>query len=501
MSTLITRRIAAGDPVLVLAAPDGAGKTRACLDLATRLSGDPTRTVLFVDPDVKAEDRHLAELDPQGRYVIVLDDAQVADDALRLVRRLLGDGRLTAGVQIVATTHPALADDIAAALRAPARPAHRLTLAPVPDPDIDVLLTQPPYAIADPRVRAEIVALADGRPLLAHLAVWLVQEGRPLTGLHQDDLLGYYLDDIVRAIEQAGHPALRRYLAVLAGLRKVEARHQTLRAAVRAAAGLDAMGEEALLAELEKARIVRRNARTIRIKPDLLADYILDASFVVDRHPFDFTAVIARPFFIYKLPDILLQAAEIDARRPGSAAGLVLSDFFRAMESEIRAATNTQRLAALALVERIALYRPDEALRIILPIIDGPAPPDEDFADPIWGSRTVTHADVLEAAVARLGDTMLVRPGDSADALFTLATYQPQGPGYERIRTVALSALTAACTFDPIIKPYSLQAAVAGRLQGWLARLGGTRVVLALLPVLLQSRFDAGHMLPGSAVA
>ena len=49
----------------------------------------------------------LAELDPQVRYVIVLDDAHEADDALRLTRRLLGDGRFTAGVQIVATTHPA----------------------------------------------------------------------------------------------------------------------------------------------------------------------------------------------------------------------------------------------------------------------------------------------------------------------------------------------------------------------------------------------------------
>lgn len=497
----IARRIAAGEPILVLAAPDGAGKTRICLDLAARLADDSTRTVLFVHPDVKAEDRHLAELDAQGRYVIVLDDAHETDDALRLARRLLGDGRLTSGVQIVATTHPGLADDIAAALRAPARPARRLTLEPIPGPDIDAMLTRMPYAITDPRVRAEIVALADGRPLLAHLAVRVVRDGRPLTGMHQDDLLGYYLDDIVRTIEQAGHPALRRYLSILVGLCKVEARHQSLRAAVRAAAGLDEMSEEALLAELERARIVRRNVHAIRVKPDLLAAHLVDSSFVVDGHPFDFAADIARPFLIYKLPDILIQAAEVDACRAGSAAGQVLSDFFRAIEGEVRTATNTQRLDALTLLERIALYRPDEALRIILPTIDGPAPTDEVIVDPIWGSRTVTHADVLEAAVARLGDTMLVRPGDSADALFALATYQPQVPGYEGVRTTALRALTAACAFDPLIKPYSLQAAVAGRLQGWLARPDGARVVRPLLPALLQSQFDTGHMLPGSIVA
>jgi len=493
-------RVTRGEAAVAISATPGLGKTRLCLDLAARLTDDGrTRdlTVLFVRPDARPTDADLEQLEPGKSYLIVLDNAHEAEAMLTLLREALGNADLASSVQVVATIHPSYAEEIKRALATATRAVVEIPLATIAAQDLDALLGQAPYGVTNDRLRDQIVRLADGNPLLAQFAVEVARDGGDLSALHTRDIPGRYLERFTAQVGWSDGEAMHRYLAILAALRRVEAQQSPLRERIRAAAGLDAAQEERLLELLQRAGVVRRNVRSIRLKPDLLRDYILDAAFFTPHRRYNFSDIIVREFLPLKLDSIMRSAAEAERRTTDQAATEVLDEMFVAIEQVVQGAGNATRLRLIEMVRDAAFYRPDDALGVILPIIEGPEGADEQVPDPLFGRAwTLTHAHVLRAIVETLGQTRYHSLGDSLDALFALATYQPDDSRYDQVRSRALAMLEETSTYDPYTKPYTVQATVVEHLKEWIAEPNGRAVGLWLLPHLLATGFTSSRVSP-----
>lgn len=495
----IVDRLAAGEAVITISGAPGLGKTRLTLDLATRLAGD-SRTqdlnVLFVRPDAQPDEGALEQLRPGDKYVLVLDNAHEAEGLFPLLRGALSDPDLATSVQVFITSYPSYGEDIKRALGTATRAVIEIPLAPIEAEDLDALLGGPPYNVADEYLRGQIVRLADGNPLLAQFAVEVARSGGDLSTLHTQDVPSRYLERFTAQIGWTDIEAMHRYLAILAALRCIEVAWKPLRNQVRAVAGLDEVQEERLLRMLQRAGVLRRNARSIRLKPDLLRNHVLDTSFFAVDRRYNYTQVVVAPFLPFKLNDILLAAAEAERRTGDQAATDVLDDALDAIQHIVEAASNGQRLQFIVMLRGIALYRPDDALSVVLPIIEGPEGADDQVMDPFWGPRVITHAHVLQAIVETLKETRYNSLDDSLDALFALATYRPTDQRYEHVRASALALLEETSTFDPFTKPYVVQATVIDHLQTWINEPGGIGVALRLLPRLLTTGFTSGRISP-----
>lgn len=494
-------RVARGEAAVAISAAPGLGKTRLCLDLAARLADDErTRdlTVLFARPDARPTNADLEHLEPGKRYLIVLDNAHEAETMLALLREALGNPDLASGVQVVATLHPSYAEEMKRALATATRAVTEISLAPIAARDLDALLGQAPYSVVDDRVRDQIVRLAEGNPLLAQFAVEVARDGGDLSTLHTRDIPGRYLERFTAHVGWGDAEAMHRYLAILAALRRIDAQWPQLRERVRAVADLDAAQEERLLGLLQRAGVVRRNVRSIRLKPDLLRDYVLEAAFFAPDHRYDFADMVVREFLPLKLNAIMHSAAEAERRTTGRVATEVLDEMFAAVEQVVLGAGNATRLRLIEIVQDAALYRPDDALGVVLPIIEGPEGAAEEVPDPLFGRAWMpTHAHVLRTVVETLGQTRYHSLADSLDALFALATYRPDDARYDQVRSRALAMLEETSTFDPYYtKPYAVQATVVEHLQRWIAEPNGRVVGLRLLPHLLTTGFTGTRVSP-----
>jgi len=495
----IVDRVARGEEAVAISAAPGLGKTRLCLDLAARLADDGrTRdlTVLFARPTARPSDADLEQFEPGKRYLIVLDNAHEAEAMLTLLREALGNPNLASGVQVVVTIHPSYAEEMKRALATATRTVVEIPLTPIAAHDLDALLSHAPYGVADDQLRGQIVHVADGNPLLAQFAVEVARDGGDVSALHTRDIPGQYLQRFTAHVGWSDPEAMHRYLAILAALRRIEAQWPQLREQIRAVAGLDAAQEERLLGLLQRAGVVRRNVRSIRLKPDLLRDYVLDAAFFAPDRRHDYADMVVREFLPFKLNTIIHSAAEAERRTTDQAATEVLDEMFVAIEQVVQGAGNATRLRLIEMMRDAAFYRPDDALGVVLPIVEGPEGADEQAPDPLFGRAwTPTHAHVLQAIVETLGQTRYSL-GDSLDALFALATYRPDDARYDQVRSRALAMLEETSAYDPYTKPYAVQATVVEHLKDWIAEPSGRAVGLRLLPHLLTTGFTSSRMSP-----
>jgi len=472
----IVEQIAQGEAVIVVSAVPGLGKTRLCLDTTTRLaSDDRTRDliVLFIRPDAQPTSEDLDQLEPGKRYLIVLDNAHEADGALPVLREALSNPDLTARVHVLMTSHPAYAEQIQRAVGTATRTVSEITLMPIEAQDLDYLLCLAPYNVVDEERRGQIIRLADGNPLLAQFAVDVAQSGGDLSTLHSQDVTSRYLERFTAQVGWSDEEALHRYLAVLAALGRVEVRWDALRTQIRAVVGLDAAQEERLLRLLQRAGVVRRNVRSIRLKPDLLRDHILDAAFFTPNRRYHFSDIIVREFLFFKVTDIMRVVADAERRTKNQVATEVLDEIFSAIHHAVQDAGTATRLRLIRMLRGAAFYRPDDALSVIRPIITGPESADDEGAHPLFGhARTQTHADVLHAVVETLGETRYDDLDDSLEALFVVATYQLDDARYALVRSAARTMKT------------------------WVTMPGGVAVGLLLLPKVLTTSFMSSRLSP-----
>ncbi|HYR10293.1 MAG TPA: ATP-binding protein [Longimicrobium sp.] len=244
---------------------------------------------------------------------------------------------------------------------------------------------------------------------------------------------------------------------------------QPFRAA--AAAFLGIAGEEMLYAmrELEDAGVLLRRGRTLRVTPDVLADFVLEeACFTRDGTPTGYAGRVHAAFRGIAADALLRNLAELDWRRyrdgvPGSGEAL-LRGLWDDMEAEFRAANAARRVEMIRALRVVAYYQPGPALHLariaMQTCLRAPA-----------GPRASEEQSLADAVSVVLGSIAFTLPytAECCDLLWRLARDDPReswnGPDH------AIGILVELAVYRPG-KPLALQEAVVAAVGRWVEEPG-----------------------------
>ena len=146
------------------------------------------------------------------------------------------------------------------------------------------------------------------------------------------------------------------------------------------------------LGVLESAGVLLRRGNTLRITPDVLADYILEeACLSRSLQATGYANHVFQQFLEVSPSHVLLNIAELDWRvkLQRAAETDLLSHIWQSISIMFEAASSARRRAILAILQDVAYYQPQRMMDLVKLAMRNPATtPNEPYA-------TATHTDVL----------------------------------------------------------------------------------------------------------
>lgn len=431
--------------VLIIHGSGGIGKSRLVVELTVRIEqtfGECAQ-VRFCRTTSETFEDHLEELDPRLRTFIIVDDAHEFAHRGGLLG-LVTSPNFKVGVTLIMVTRPVFAESLAIPFESKGIHCVREEVLPLSNYDIDAILCQPPFELQDEHQRGRIIRIAEGNPLIATMAVKLAKEGKDVTDLTRDSTFAGYYESLLEQAVGADAQTGRKYLAILAGIRGLDLQVEALHEKVLEVSRLAQPEEDCLLGQLVKAGIISRTWRTIKIVPDLLADYILLTSFFAEKAPYEFRSLVLEPFFQLKAKDILRNLAEAEYIGESTKAGGLLSEQLGEVRRTIHELNNRERNTILRWLQEISYLRTDDCLVIIREIVFHPIETAFEISIGVWGTFRITHDDVLREAVPVLRYTGYRGEGflkETLNILYAIARAQDlsrwmQDPNYNALRII-----------------------------------------------------------------
>lgn len=180
--------IAGSRRILTVYAASGMGKSRLLLEFAR--AKDPQWIPLFLQPEGKVVEDHLAELCPNRRYVLFIDDSHRHLTRLPEILVLLGKFNYYAGLKVVIGSRLAFRRQIEAELayQDPGEQAEPMSLQAMEQEALQNLIRWQVPNVSTSTVEA-LATLAGGSPLLALVAGKLLLGGKPVQELLQPGAL------------------------------------------------------------------------------------------------------------------------------------------------------------------------------------------------------------------------------------------------------------------------------------------------------------------------
>lgn len=369
--------VASDRRVLVLVGRGGTGKSRVLLAAAKSIEGGGSGVVVrFIAPEGVVQAREL-ELIPSGSCVLVIDDAHDRDDVDLLIGAL---ARVRPDAKLLIATRPYGVDRIEAGLRA----GGLLGSTEVGRVDLDVLTHADLTTLAAEVLAArggstdaasEIATATADCPLFTVMAADLVASGRANpSSLTSDEtarslLLATFRDALVGDV---GAPyeqhTLRRLLELVALLQPVVPEDEQFRAS--AALILDRHADEIArhTRTLEDSGLFLRRGRTLRVAPDLLADFLVADACVDPRTgaPTGYADRVRTAIGGELAQHLIRNLAKLDWRvtREHDGSSRVLEDIWTALTSEFLALGVVQRAGLLRELSEVSYYQPGRAVEL-----------------------------------------------------------------------------------------------------------------------------------------
>lgn len=378
------------EPVLLLKAPGGSGKSRLLLELAKYAAstvGAPT--VLFVDAGGQWTSDDINRL-PGTPTVLVFDDAHRRADLDRLISACI---QHNPQARVIVSCRPSAVNIVTphiASLSA-GTAITELELPPLSSGDAESLARHHLGArLAE--LAPRLIRIADRNPLVIAVGGRCIADKRVLPEvlertpeLFRSLVLDRLLDD--PGLGLADSEKRRGVLEVVAAVGPVITESDEFVAALSALVGAPQHEVRRMLAALERASFLSRRGRLVRVSPDVLSDHLLYRAAVDETgRPTGFVEAMVRAFSPAHLENILANAAELDWRASTAATHeSVLATTWRDLLETLPQATNSQRATLAGQLKRSAAFAPDDVLRVAEWLADHPetAPPDESLRT--WG--------------------------------------------------------------------------------------------------------------------
>lgn len=404
----VLRFIDGHEPLLLLKAPGGSGKSRLLLEAAKKRSSATASQFLFVDSGAgwSAEDINALPITP---VVLVFDDAHRRPDLDRVIS---ASRQRNEHIRCVVSCRPSAVSIVQPLI------AQLVTSTGPIEMDLPVLGKTEAEALARECLgpyladfAERLVAIADRNPLVIRVgARCMVEKLVVPEALGQTPeafrtaVLDRLLDDPSMAASDA--PNRRRLLEMISAIGPVATESDE---SVGQLANLTDLAEHdvrRLVATLEWHQFLMRRGRVVRVSPDVLADHLLYKAAVDEMgRPTGFVDLMVKSF-PSSLENILANAAELDWRSASATPGNepVLTAIWRDVLTNLGSASNRQRAEIVGQLKRAAVFAPAAVLEICEWLIANPeAPADEQLAK--WGLEDFPDklTEALTEVVALIG--------------------------------------------------------------------------------------------------
>lgn len=295
--------------VILLSGGGGVGKTR----LALAAGGDRFE-LRALSHGMTFDSRAFTSIPPSKPLILLIDDAHRIDD-LSGVRLLLDDSRYDE-VRFLLTIRPGFQAQVVEKCRLHDTEYDECSVVQVERRTIDSIVRGDPYRIGNEDIRLSIIAIADGNPLIAHIAAQAASRGK-LYRENLASLLRNHLQDLIRGLRSQGG-AQQRVLGIVALLGYV--RDAEL-ASVGLIAGVGDPECREIINSLADAGIFSVSPGMVHVKPDRLRPILVaDTFFPDDAMPLlDPDAVILPELDGGRRRDVLATLSEAVALAGGAA--------------------------------------------------------------------------------------------------------------------------------------------------------------------------------------
>jgi len=424
LATLIEFARSDGQPVHVVEAPAGAGKTRLLLGLADALEEDVAVGVRFLDPGTDVAPADFELLPETPKLVLVIEDAHGRTDLSGLVRGTLKQ-RPHARILLVARAHSV------SGLKAQLRLVD-VTL------DCENVSDLGHLSFSEARELAMQVVSSQHRhelilDALAHLgtdsvffvvvAGQLLNKGRITTRTLEGspELRAKILDAFREAMIGADGPAgeLRTELvAAVATMQPFRSDQQNFQNSIEQLIERKYRLLTPVLAQLEEAGVLIRKGATYRVFPDLLGDIVLSNALVnqATGHVTSYSRELIDALEDDVLEHALVNVSRVDAQiqQAAYAGGSIMDALWAPLRESFPSADIARRLKLTAILKKVAYHQPKRALEAVEWILANPfiGPVQQSVFEGLLDAPRSTNHAVRNAMVS-----VLERVARSADQL------------------------------------------------------------------------------------
>ena len=377
------------EPLLILEAPGGSGKSRLLLEAAKAASQRAgTPRIYFADPSASWSPSDINLLPVTSPAIVVFDDGHRRPELDRIVAACQQHNKT---IRYLVSCRPSaipIVKPLVSSLLGAGSPV-KLKIPCLPKQEAEVLAG---HYLGDSlrHLVRRLVAVADRNPLVVCVGARCIAEKRVQPEVlartpeaFRRVVLDRLLDD--PALTAANADANRRILEVVSAIGPVITENDQLVRQLADVTNLHDHEVRRLLAGLERAGFLSRRGRLVRVSPDVLADHLLYIAAVDDRgSPTGFVDHVVE-LFPTSLENILANAAELDWRSEAvDGPNSVLSAVWRDMPDRLSTSSNRQRTERVGQLKRAAIFAPAEVVRICRWLVEHPdAPNDELLAR--WG--------------------------------------------------------------------------------------------------------------------
>jgi hypothetical protein len=259
---------------VIIEAHGGSGKTRLAVELAR--SGRSATPWFFVDYGLAFEADYLAEAEAGYDVTVLVDDAHRRTDLDQLLRAL---ERRDPKPRLVCAVRPGHADRVKMALGGLALPQPTVRpLGWLGRSALDTILSGPPFEIEREGMRSWIISVSEGNVGVALIAGGLAAAGHDPSDLSQAELFAQHVNFRLHGAG-ADSRQTRELLAVIASVGSLD-----LGDADEVAAAIEILGGDPpqlrrRLDKLADLGLVEEVGRMFTIKPDIVREHLLRASF------------------------------------------------------------------------------------------------------------------------------------------------------------------------------------------------------------------------------
>ncbi len=398
--------IGGSEPLLLLKAPGGSGKSRLLLEAAkaaSRHAGTPR--IYFADPSAAWSASDINLLPVTSPAIVVFDDGHRRPDLDRIVAACRQHNETIRYLVSCRPSAISIVKPLVSSLLGAGGPVE-LEFPRLRKQEAELLAG---HYLGDSlcHLAARLVEVADRNPLVVCVGAQCIAEKRvPPEALERTPeafrrvVLDRLLDDPV--LTAANADANRRVLEVVSAIGPVITENDQLVRQLADFANLHDHEVRRLLAVLERSGFLSRRSRLVRVSPDVLADHLLYIAAVDDLgRPTGFVDCIVE-MFPTSLENILANAAELDWRSetvdgPNSVLGTVWRDLL----DRLPTCSDRQRAELIGHLKRAAIFAPAEVVRVCRWLVEHPdAPTDELMAG--WGVE-VSSERLMDAMAEVLG--------------------------------------------------------------------------------------------------